>query len=102
MRTPITILVLLATYSIAPAQAQAVKSAVYINLESYVSSPPTHSGVNCAGNCNNVAKKVCTGIGYKFGMPVRFIDGQAGGIVCFDTAAPSISFKARPPTGPKG
>jgi hypothetical protein len=32
-------------------------------------------------------------------MPVRFIDGQAGGIVCFDTAAPSISFKARPPKG---
>jgi hypothetical protein len=102
MRTPIALCVLLVACSMAgPARAQTVKSAVYIDLESYVSNPPTRSGVNCAGNCSNVAKKVCTGIGYKFGMPVRFIDGQVAGVACFDTTAPSISFKAPSPANRK-
>ena len=76
------------------AQAQTVKSAVYINLESFVSAPtPTYSGVNCGGNCNTIALKICTGIGYKFGMPVRMINTQMGGVVCFDTTGSSISIE---------
>ena len=74
------------------ARSQTIKSAVYINLESFVSAPtPTYSGVSCGGNCNTIALKLCTGIGYKYGAPVRMINSQMGGAVCFDTTGSSIS-----------
>jgi hypothetical protein len=74
------------------ARSQTIKSAVYINLESYVSAPtPIYSGVACGGNCNTVALKLCTGIGYKYGAPVRMINAQMGGAVCFDTTGSSFS-----------
>jgi hypothetical protein len=76
------------------AQAQTVKSAVYINLENFVSAPaPTYSGLDRGGNCNTMALKLCTGIGYKFGMPVRMINTQMGRAVCFDTTGSSISIE---------
>jgi hypothetical protein len=74
------------------ARSQTIKSAVYINLESYASAPtPTYSGVSCGGNCNTIALKLCTGIGYKYGAPVRMINSQLGGAVCFDTIGSSFS-----------
>ena len=80
--------------SLGEAQAQTVKSAVYINLENFVSAPaPTYSGLDRGGNCNTMALKLCTGIGYKFGMPVRMINTQMGRAVCFDTTGSSISIE---------
>ena len=88
------IVMAVACCSLGKAQAQTVKSAVYINLESFVSAPvPTYSGVNCGGNCNTIALKICTAVGYKFGMPVRMINTQMGGVVCFDTTGSSISIE---------
>jgi hypothetical protein len=88
------IVVIVEACSWGQAQAQTVKSAVYINLESFVSSPvPMYSGVNCAGNCNTIAQKLCIGIGYKYGAPVRMINTQLGGAVCFDTIGSSISIE---------
>lgn len=76
------------------ARSQTIKSAVYINLESYVVAPtPTYSGVSCGGNCNTIALKLCTGIGYKYGTPVRMINAQLGGVVCFDTIGSSFSIE---------
>jgi hypothetical protein len=76
------------------AQSQTVKSAVYIDLGSYVAAPtPTYSGLACGGNCNTVALKLCTGIGYKYGAPVRMINAQMGGAVCFDTIGSSFSIE---------
>jgi hypothetical protein len=86
------IVLVVACCSLGEAQAQTVKSAVYINLEDFVSAPvPTYSGLDCGGNCNTIALKICTGIGYKFGMPVRMINTQMGGVVCFDTTGSSFS-----------
>jgi hypothetical protein len=76
------------------AQAQAVKSAVYIDLEDYSATPtPTYSGLNCSGNCNNLAGQICTAIGYKYGTSVRMINNQLGGIVCFDTIGFNFSIE---------
>jgi hypothetical protein len=80
--------------SVTHAQAQAVKSAVYIDLEDYSATPtPTYSGLNCSGNCNNLAGQICTAIGYKYGTSVRMINNQLGGIVCFDTIGLSFSIE---------
>ena len=88
------IVLVVACCSLGEAQAQTVKSAVYINLENFVSAPaPTYSGLDCGGNCNTIALKICTAIGYKFGMPVRMINTQMGGVVCFDTTGSSISIE---------
>jgi hypothetical protein len=87
-----SIVIAAACCSLGDAQAQTVKSAVYINLENYASAPaPTYSGLNSGGNCTTIALKLCTGIGYKYGMPVRMINTEMGGVVCFDTTASSIS-----------
>lgn len=76
------------------ARSQTIKSAVYVNLENYASAPtPTYSGLSCGGNCNTIALKLCTGVGYKYGMPVRMINAQLGGVVCFDTAGGSMTIE---------
>jgi hypothetical protein len=88
----LSIVIAAACCGLGEAQAQTVKSAVYVDLENYVSAPaPTYSGLDCGGNCTTIALKLCTGIGYKYGMPVRMINTQMGGVVCFDTTASSIS-----------
>jgi hypothetical protein len=83
--------------SLHQAHGQTVKSAVYIDLENYASSPvPTYSGQDCAGSCQTLAAKICTSIGYKYGAAMRMINTQLGGIVCFDTIGAGGLIKALP------
>lgn len=95
MRFPSVVIAIAAVAcGVTEARSQTIKSAVYINLESFVSAPtPTYSGVACGGNCNTMALKLCTGIGYKYGAPVRMINAQMGGAVCFDTIGSSFSIE---------
>jgi hypothetical protein len=80
---------------VAPAHSQTVKSAVYIDLESFVSTPsPTYSGISCSGNCATTSQNICTAIGYKYGTATRMINNsELGGIVCFDTIGISFSLE---------
>jgi hypothetical protein len=85
-----SIAVVAALFGVTEARSQTIKSAVYIDLENYVSAPPTYSGLSCGGNCNTIALKLCNGIGYKYGAPVRMINSEMGGAVCFDTTGTSF------------
>lgn len=95
VRFPSAVIAIVAVVcGVTEARSQTIKSAVYINLESYVSAPtPIYSGLACGGNCNTIALKLCTGIGYKYGTPVRMINTQMGGAVCFDTIGSSFSIE---------
>jgi hypothetical protein len=50
-------------------------------------------GYHAAAIAITIALKLCTGIGYKYGIPVRMINAQLGGVVCFDTAGGSMTIE---------